>query len=316
MASIREIIKEATTRINLVPRKQAVPGDILESAYKLLKGIVNKYNYDNLLVWTQNSILVRNVEYTHIYDETDTVKGRNNLYFPSVEALEAYTPSAEEYEKGTWAMVEGVEDTVYIVYSPALDVYDWRAQTIHDYLNPRIQEMQKYMAMNHICIRDVAKINSVYVVTDVGQPYKLYFELKFIPANEFDNYTNDANVFTVTEKSEGEWVMRVKPCVYRLGDRRLKVNYNEAIQFDLDSELYIPDNYVELLIVALAHKLALQYPRLDDAQMQRLENEVRVLVDNVRTPKAVNRMVLRDRYDYDYLNSTMTQAELLAGSWF
>jgi len=313
MASVRSIIKEAVTRINLTPRKQAVPGDILESAYKLLKGIVNKYNYDNLLVWTQNSILVRNVEYTHIYDETDTVKGRNNLYFPSVEALEAYTPSAEEYEKGTWAMVEGVEDTVYIVYRPALDVYDWRAQTIHDYLNPRIQEMQKYMSMNHICIRDVAKINSVYVVTDVGQPYKLYFELKFIPANEFDNYTNDANVFTVTEKSEGEWVMRVKPCIYRLGDRRLKVNYNEAIQFDLDSDLYIPDNYVELLIVALAHKLALQYPRLDDAQMQRLENEVRVLVDNVRTPKAVNRMVLRDRYDYDYLNSTMTQAELLAG---
>ena len=44
---VRSIIKEATSRINLVPRKQAVPGDILETAYQLLKGIVSKYNYDS-----------------------------------------------------------------------------------------------------------------------------------------------------------------------------------------------------------------------------------------------------------------------------
>lgn len=83
----------------------------------------------------------------------------------------------------------------------------------------------------------------------------------------------------------------------------------------MDSDLYVPDNYTELLIVALAHKLALQYPRLDDAQMNRLENEVRVLVDNVRTPKSITRMVLRS--DYDYVNrGNMTQTELMGGYWF
>lgn len=313
MASVREIIKEATVRINLVPRKQAIPGDILETAYKLLKGIVAKYNSDNLLNFTQNSIIVKNSEFTHIYDETDFMKGKNNLYFPTVEALNAYIPSETEFNDNTWAMVEGVEDTVYVVFNQALNVYAWRATTIQDYLHPRIQEMKKYMAMNHVCVRDVAKINSVYVVTDVGQPYKLYYELKFMPAAEFDNYMNDANIFTVIEKSEGEWVMQVKPWTYRLNDRRLKINYNEAIDFDLESDLYIPDNYVELLIVALAHKLALQYPRLDDAQMNRLENEVRVLVDNVRTPKSITRMVLRDKYEYWPGYRTMTQTELMAG---
>ena len=54
MLSIRDIIKESCTRINLVPRKQAVPGDILENAFRLLKGVVDKYNKDNLLSWTQN----------------------------------------------------------------------------------------------------------------------------------------------------------------------------------------------------------------------------------------------------------------------
>ena len=85
------------------------------------------------------------------------------------------------------------------------------------------------------------------------------------------------------------------------------------MEFDLDSDLYIPDNYVELLIVALAHKLALQYPRLDDAQMTRLENEVRVLVDNVRTPKASDRILQRD--DYFGVTGNMSQSELMSGYW-
>ena len=83
------------------------------------------------------------------------------------------------------------------------------------------------------------------------------------------------------------------------------------MQFDLDDDLFIPDNYVELLIVALTHKLALQYPRLDDAQMQRLENEVRVLVDNVRTPKASDRMI--EREDYFETAGMMTQDQLMGG---
>lgn len=314
MASVREIIREAVTRINLTPRKQAVPGDILESAYKLLKGIVSKYNSDNLLSFTQNSLLVKNSEYTHIYDQDDFIKGKDNLYFDTVEAMNEYSLTEEDIDK--WALVTGIDNVIYKVAETSPGVFMFLPTPIEDPLNPRLQQMRLYQKCNHVQVNDVAKINSVYVVTDVGQPYKLYFELKFIPANEFDNYTNDANVFTVTEKSEGEWLMRVKPCVYRLGDRRLKVNYNEAIDFDLDSDLYIPDNYVELLIVALAHKLALQYPRLDETQMNRLQMEVQTLVDNVRTPKAVNRMVLRDRYDYGYLNSTMTQAELLGGPWF
>ena len=310
---VRSIIREAVTRINLVPRKQAIPGDILETSYRLLRGIVSKYNYDNLLSFTQNSILVKNTEFTHFYDETDFVKGKNNLYFMTTEALNAYTPDEQEYNDNTWAMTYDNDNYVFAVAKTAPNTYIWVPQYIHDHMLPRIQQMEAYKKMNHICVRDIAKINSVYVVTEAGQPYKLYYELRFIPANEFDNYTNDANVFTVTEKSEGEWVMQVKPGVYRLNDRRLKVNYNESIDFDLDSDLYIPDNYVELLIVALAHKLALQYPRLDDAQMQRLQLEVQTLVDNVRTPKSITRMVLRDQYDYGNLNHTMTQAELMAG---
>lgn len=310
--NVREIIKEAVTRVNLVPRRQAIPGDILENAYRLLKGVVNKYNYDNLLNFTQNSIIVKNAEFTHLWDETDIVKGENNLYFDTVEQLEAYEPDEEDYENETWAMVKGHDDYVYIVYSPAVNVYAWRAQYIYQE-TPRIQQMRFYNKMNHVQVRDVSKINSLYLVTPKNTEYAEHYELKFVPAYKFDNYYNDANVYTLIQKSEGEWLIQLKPNVARQ-NYRLKINYNESLDFDLDDDLFIPDNYVELLIVALAHKLALEYPRLDEAQMQRLQLEVQTLVDNVRTPKAVTRMILREPYDF-YNGGRLTQNELISGGW-
>lgn len=249
MNSVREIIKEACSRVNLVPRRQAVPGDILETGYNLLKGIVNKYNYDNLLSFTQNSIIVPNKELTHIYDETDLLQERED---------------------------------------------------------PRYDEMQ------HVQVRDVMKINSLYFVNQTNEPYKEFYKFDFVPYTDFDKYPTNSRVFTMTQKSEGEWLIQIKPAV-AMQNYRIKINYNEGIDFDLDSDLYIPDNYIELLIVALAHKLALQYPRLDDAQMQRLENEVRVLVDNVRTPKAATRVL--KRADYWTRARRMSQAELEAGAF-
>ena len=88
MNSVRDLIKESCCRVNIVPRRQAVPGDIMENAYKLLKGIVAKYNADNLLSWTQNSIILGNSELIHIFDESDVLKGEHNLYFNSVADLE------------------------------------------------------------------------------------------------------------------------------------------------------------------------------------------------------------------------------------
>lgn len=296
----------------MYPDAKQCHGDILENAYRLLKGVVNKYNYDNLLNFTQNSIIVKNAEITHLYDETDIVKGKNNLYFSSREELEAYEPDEEEYENETWAMVKGNDEAVFIVYSPAVNVYAWRAQIIYQE-TPRIQQMRAYQKMQHVQVRDVAKINSLYLVTPKNTEYAEHYELKFVPAYKFDSYYNDANVYTLIQKSEGEWLIQLKPNVARQ-NYRLKINYNESLDFDLDDDLFIPDNYVELLIVALAHKLALEYPRLDEAQMQRLQLEVQTLVDNVRTPKAVTRMILREPYDF-YNGGRLTQNELISGGW-
>lgn len=241
MISPREIINEAAIRVNLCPRKQALDGGKLESGFKLLQGIIAKYNNDNLLAWTQDYVRVPNGQFIHIHDEEVTVEDPSMVDVP---------------------------------------------------------------------LKDCAKINAVYVESDSKL---LHGKLEYVAPADFDRYGSNARVYTVTQKAESEWVIEIKPYVARMNNYKLKIHYNRGLQFDLDDELYIPDNYIELLIVAVAHKLALQYPRLDDAQMTRLENEVRVLVDNVRTPKAADRIIQRD--DYFTYGHTMTQAELESGSW-
>ena len=309
--SVREIIKEACCRVNIVPRRQAVPGDIMENAYRLLKGIVAKYNNDNLLVWTQNNIILKNRELIHIYDESDVLKGDNNLYFSTTDELEAYKLTEEDCDNDVWAVVAGQPSTVYRASTDGTNC-TWSAEEMKEPYPQRYQEMKRYERMEHVQVRDVAKIDSLYLVSNTNQPYKEHYKLEFVSHTDFDKYINTANVFTYTQKSEGEWLIQIKPSVARQ-NYRIRLNYNEAMEFDLDSDLYIPDNYVELLIVALAHKLAIQYPRLDDAQMNRLENEVRVLVDNVRTPKASDRILQRD--DYFGTTGNMSQSQLLSGYW-
>lgn len=308
---VRTIITESCTRCNLVPRRQAVPGDIMENAYRLLKGIIAKYNYDNLLVWTQKSVIVPKSTLIHLYDETDILKGENNLYFDTVAEMNSYVFDLNEIDN-LWCIVKEVPNTYYTVQVETSNPLTFATipHEVPEVVPQRYQEMLEYQNMLHFQVRDVAKINSIYVISNTNEPYKEYYKLDFINHTDFDRYSRNSRVYTYTQKSEGEWLLNVKPLYYP-DNHRLKITYNESMQFDIDSDLFIPENYIELLIVALAHKLALMYPRLDEAQMNRLENEVRVLVDNVRTPKAEDRVLLRNNY-WDSPH-TMTQAELLAG---
>lgn len=313
---VKEIITEAAVRVNLAPQRNPYP-TIVENGFRLLKGIVNKYNADNLLNWTQNSVIIPKSNLIHIYDNTDYLKGKYNLYFDNEDELNAYPLTEEDYNNDVWAIVKERPNDLFKVMSvgtPTGQEYVWQRISVQEPYPQRYQEMKRYESMTHVQVRDVSKINSIYVISNNGQPYKEHYSLNFVNHTDFDKFTNTSRVFTYTQKSEGEWLIELKPLFYN-GDYRLKLNYNEAIVFDddINTEWFIPDNYVELLIVALAHKLALEFPRVDEAQMTRLQNEVSVLVDNVRTPRSVDRSLLRRSY-WDQ-HGRMSQSQLLSGEW-
>lgn len=306
---VRTLITESLSRANIVPRRQAAPGYLVEDALLLLQGIISKYNNDNYLAFTQNTIDLPASRLIHIYGEENTLGGEHNLYFDSADALSSYEITEEDYENDVWAYLNDGQhpNVIYHIVKPLQDVYSW-VPAPNQELNPRFQQMKKYADACHVKIDNVNKLNTLHV--NRGEVYGM-LKLHFLPRDDFDGYVDNDLFYTYTPLAEGEWLIEVKPYVAS-GAVKLRLAYNVGFKVDIDTDIRIPDAYIELLTVALTHKLAVKYPRLDDAQMQRLEKEVGVMLDNVRTPKADTKTVKRESFE----TRGYTPADVMAGRMF
>ena len=312
MYSVKEIIKEACIRVNLGRRNQGLNDGMEETGFRLLKGIITKYNNDNLMTFTQNSMILKNTGLIHIYDEIDSLKGEYNLYFNNADELNEYEPTEEDRENDVWAILKDHPNVLYRVMGVMTDqgvTYTWYGTPVtNSQYNQRYSEMKAYEAMYQANVRNVAKINTLYLINK--QDPSISRELKFIPKEKFDDFIKTAPVYTYVQKGETEWLIELKPGVVAQANYDIKMNYNEGIDVDINDDLYIPDAYTELLIVSLAYKLALQFPRLDDNQMTRLQNDMRTMIENVRTPKADVKGIMRE-HSYGY--GRLTQDDLMSG---
>ena len=293
--TVREIIIQALNRSNVVSKKQPAPGDRLETGLELLQGVVSQYNNDNYLAFTQMGVSLPARKVIHIYGDIDTMLPENDRVFRNMTALNEYEITEEDFENHVWGFVnDGLHDgsvfSIIDIHVPGGVKYQWVEQPDVDQFSPRYQEIYRYAKAYHAHIDGVSKLNTLNI--DRGGQYGM-IKINFVPRSEFDSFANGDLLWTFTEGAEGEYIIELKPYIAQQA-LKLKLDYNRAIKFDLDTDLRIPDAYRELLIVSLAYKLAVKYPRLDDAQMQRLENEVGVMLSNVRTPKADQRQVLRD----------------------
>lgn len=295
--SIRALIEEAYYRAGIVPGRGMKPrGDQMESGLELLKGIVKRYNNDNYLACLQNEYIIHSPSLVnHIFN------GEDDLCMPEVSVIvdtAASLPPASDYADVYDDMYGFCEDEKDRLYKIRLvdDQYSWYSEPITE-VNYRIQLAYRYMAMKHIQLPNVEKIQSVMCASSNND--QAWYKLAFLPYSEFDNASSTANVFTYMQRGDNEWIVKIKPCLAKQ-NIDLKLIYNESLDIDLNKDLYIPDAYIELLIVALTHRLALVHPRLDEAQMNRLTADLESMQRNVLTPKAEAKMIIRDAaYEYD-----------------
>lgn len=289
---IKEIIEEAVRRANLVPRRQTVPGNLLETGLHLLKGITSRYNNQNYLAFTQGEVKLRAVKTIHVYDIVDTFGGDDNVYFDSVEDLQnpLNIPTVEQVEADTHAMVKGIPGTVYVAVSD-MPTPRWDPRPF-DSFDPRDQQMAEYATASHVHVKDVTKLNTLMVTG--GNPSDIAMtKLAFTPLHDFRQYQNNYLGWSYNQLAEGEWVIYTKPYTAG-GSLCYRLQYNRGFHYDIDTDIRIPDAYIELLTVALTYALASEYPRLDDAHMQRLAKTLADMEDNVKTPKADSREIRRD----------------------
>lgn len=285
---VRSIITEALSRSNVVPRRQPAPGDLMLSAYNLLQGIVGKFNNDNFLAFTQMGLSLPSKQLIHIYGKDNTMLGDYNYVFNDMSEMTSYVPSVEEKQNDAWAVVRTNPQQVYGVVE-TMGAYHWEPIEV-DGFDPRYQQILQYVKAYHVHVDGVSKLNTLYV--DRAQPYGM-LKLNFVPHADFDSYANSDLLWTFKELAQGEWIIRTKPYLASSATK-FKLDYNRAVEFDLDTDLRIPDAYVELLTVALTYKLAVAYPRMDDAQVERLKTELGDMINNVKVPKADTKQVLRD----------------------
>ena len=154
----------------------------------------------------------------------------------------------------------------------------------------------------------IHKVNKVYwhskQPTDLGNSV----ELKFASPDDFDAYPDGSGVYTAQPVNDLQIVFKTK--LMPSPDIELKITYNRKWNIGLDDELRIPEQYVELFIVALTKALAVAFPRLSNEQVNLLKEELKDMENNVRvSTRAVKYLSRRP------LRKCVNQAAFISGSF-
>lgn len=157
MATCKDILIEALNRSNLVPRKRAVPADMLESAYRLFKGILQKYNFANFISYTRKELDVF---------PTDDIVGLDGEEINSIATVQ-YKVNENEWNEMRYVSYEqfyGESDTY---------VYTWKytpENTIELYLKPN------FISSNRL-VKVIYNSNMDYSLDDDLHVPEIYKEL-------------------------------------------------------------------------------------------------------------------------------------------
>lgn len=288
--TIRDIIVNACDAARLVNRNQPIPGNIFLSAYTLLQRRLDGYSNTHFLSFLQKECT---------FDaKPDVILGK-------------YVPK-DEY---VVAIVDSIVDKSPSDYPLGSYVFDRTERKIYAVQNvmpgePGFAEMPD--PENYFTVYPDVEINDLHEITRCyaacGEAYDRWLELDYVSFEDFYDRAYGNGVYTVNIKSDDEQLLKVKePLVYQ----QLKIVYTAPFDFDQDTELNIPRQYIALFTAGLTYDLATAYPRMGDSTVALLKQRLDELEENVRRSSSVNKFVGRDR-DWSL---GMTRAEFLGGTW-
>lgn len=287
--TIRDIIVNACDAARLVNRNQPVPGNIFISAYTMLQRRLDSYSNTHFLSFLQKE--------AEAEPKNDVVFGKyvvkedyNVVYID--QPIQNY--DADDYDLETF-LFNKAEHHGWKVISPMLGV-----KTFIDTGDTKnIFEVYPDVEVN-----DLHEITRCYVkYNDLEDRWT---ELDYVSFEDFYDRAYGNNVYTVNVKSDDEQLLKVK---YPVNFQKIKIIYTAPFEYDMDSELNIPRQYIALFTAGLTYDLAMAYPRLGDSTVAMLKSRLDELEENVRRSSSVNKFIGRDR---DW-NLGMTKNEFLGG---
>lgn len=274
--TVRDIITNSLDEAKLVNRNQPVPGNIFVSALSLLKKRLAQYSNTNYLSFTRK-------EYNFIPEKEVTLLGEKQYLFDvpedEVVMLDVLpTPSHDWLGKTVYVRPSDECWTCREMAVPHSFVYVWnKVENVVHAVDEHVMKLQETVR--------------VYIQPKDGNDN--WHELNFVAYEDYYNYNVTSEIYSVLPKDESTVALYIKK-PYSDGSYRIKVIYNEAFDFDADSELNIPNQFVALFTAGLVYDLALQFPRLSDNTVVLLKQRLDELEENVRRSSSVTKFIARD----------------------
>jgi hypothetical protein len=270
--TIRDIIVNACDAARLVNRNQPIPGNIFLSAYTMLQRRLDSYSNTHLLSFTQKEANIDTSNKEIVLGKfVPKPQYEGNVFI--VDDIAYETPT--NYNVGNFIFDRNRRE-MYTVNSSAEFVSMGDGKNI-------------FAVYPDVELDDLHEILKCYV--NGNEDYDRWIELSFVAFEDFYDRAYGCGVYTVNIKSDDEQVLKVKePVTFQ----KLKIIYTAPFDFDADTELNIPRQYIALFTAGLIYDLATAYPRLGDSTIAMLKQRLDELEENVRTSSSVNKFIGRE----------------------
>lgn len=295
--SVRDLIANCLDESRLCSRAQPAPANLTVAALQLLKKRAAQYSNTNLLQFTRKEIDIDLEKHEFIIGEFEVTEDYENrvVYVYGEDALQTMT--ARDYADKVVCdkLSHKCFKSVYVPHD-----YVWQELGLAEDLHDIFEMVPDYEVIN------LQAVTRAYVqpkqsnITD-------WTELNFIAYEDFYEYGLTSQVYSVLPLTDKCAKVMLKK-TFALHQFKLKLIYNVAFDFTIDTVFNIPKQFVALFNAALVYDLSVAYPRLSESTIGILKARLDELEENVRSSSSLNKFIGRD-----YHKQLFTYGDFMAG---
>ena len=282
--SVRDLIVNALDETGLCSRSQPAPANLMVSGLQLLKKRAAQYSNTNLLQFTRKELDIDLIKHEFIIGEYEITEDYENLvvFVDYAESLNDMNPS--EYIDRIVCAKDNQQ--CYQPYQALQDVYTWIPAGKAYERKDVFEQVPDYE------VKNLQEITQAYIQSK-GNNVVDWNELNFVAYEDFYQYglTNQIySVLPLTDKCSKILLKKTLP----ISQYKLKLIYNEAFEFDMDTQFNIPRQYVALFSAGLAYDFSVTYPRLSENTIAIIKQRLDELEHNVRRSSSMSKFIGRD----------------------
>lgn len=285
--SVRDLIVNSLDECKLCSRTQPAPANLVVSALQLLKRRAAQYSNTNLLQFTRQELNIDIVSSEFIIGEYEITEACEGLvvFVNTVSELESLNP----YEYAGKIMLVRENQMCY----EAIGAHFSQAGSARSRTDV-FEMVPDYEVFN------LQEVTAAYIQAQ-GHEGVNWRKLDFVAYEDFYQYGLGYQIYSVVPLTD-KCAKIILKRDYLVSNFKLKLMYDVAFEFDLDTVLNIPKQFVALFSTGLTYDLSVAYPRLSESTTALIKQRLDELEENVRASTSVNKFVGRDldRASYTY----------------